>query len=51
MTIRSNIFINCPFDNQYLSTLLKPMLYYVASTISFIGLTKKIRSEARVKAV
>jgi len=27
MTIRSNIFINCPFDNQYLSTLLKPMLY------------------------
>jgi len=25
----NNIFINCPFDNQYIADLLKPMLYAV----------------------
>jgi hypothetical protein len=27
MTVKNNIFINCPFDGLYISTLLKPMLY------------------------
>jgi len=29
MKSSSNIFINCPFDNQYIADLLKPMLYAV----------------------
>jgi len=27
--MNNNIFINCPFDNQYIADLLKPMLYAV----------------------
>jgi len=27
--MNNNIFINCPFDNQYVTYLLKPMLYAV----------------------
>lgn len=40
MDFEKNIFINCPFDNQYFP-LLKPMLY----TLKRIGLTPRISLE------
>jgi len=33
-----NVFINCPFDSQYNSTLLKPILF----TIAYLGFTPQI---------
>jgi len=36
-----NVFINCPFDNQYHSSLLKPILF----TIVYLGFTPQIASQ------
>jgi len=36
-----NVFVNCPFDNQY-RKLLRPLLF----TISYLGLTPRIALEA-----
>jgi hypothetical protein len=36
-----NVFINCPFDSQYNSSLLKPILF----TIVYLGFTPQIASQ------
>jgi len=36
-----NVFINCPFDSQYNSSLLKPLLF----TIVYLGFTPQIASQ------
>lgn len=41
MSFEENVFINCPFDEQYLP-LLRPMLF----TVIFLGLVPRISSEA-----
>lgn len=41
MAFDQNVFVNCPFDNQY-RKLLRPLLF----TISYLGLTPRIALEA-----
>ena len=41
MRFEENVFINCPFDDQYLP-LLRPMLF----TVIYLGMTPRISSEA-----
>jgi hypothetical protein len=41
MPFEENVFINCPFDDQYLP-LLRPMLF----TLIYLGMTPRISSEA-----
>lgn len=41
MSFEKNVFINCPFDEQYLP-LLRPMLF----TTIYLGMTPRISSEA-----
>ena len=41
MTFATNVFINCPFDEEY-RELLRPMLF----TIIFVGLTPRIALES-----
>jgi hypothetical protein len=41
MRFEESVFINCPFDDQYLS-LLRPMLF----TVIYLGMTPRISSEA-----
>lgn len=41
MAFDTNVFINCPFDDQYLNTLLKPMLFVLVK----YGLTPRLALE------
>lgn len=40
MSFKKNVFVNCPFDKEYLP-LLKPLLF----TISYLGFTPRIAAE------